>query len=122
MNKEEPRDPLNENQEQFFMWEQRPRAGVTEFIKGYVSGSSLSTCAYPEELNEFAEKPAGNFQGDKAIFCTPTTSTEKRAAENEELGLFEYCGSLQHRCLVVVGVEVVQLRALYHAQLQLPWF
>lgn len=32
---QEPRDPLNENQEQFFIWAQHPRAGVTEFIKGY---------------------------------------------------------------------------------------
>lgn len=32
---QEPRDPLNENQEQFFIWAQRPRAEVTEFIKGY---------------------------------------------------------------------------------------
>lgn len=51
---------------------------------------------YPEELNEFAEQPAGNFQRDKAIFCTPTSSTENPSAENEELGLFEHCGSLQH--------------------------
>lgn len=65
------------------------------YVLGYVSGSSL-LCMYPEELNEFAKQPAGNFQGDKANFCTPTSSTENRAAENEKLGLFEYCGSLQH--------------------------
>lgn len=61
-------------------------------VSGYRSGSSLS-CLYPEELNEFAEQPAGNFQGDKTIVCTPTSSAEKRPSENEELGLF---GSLQH--------------------------
>lgn len=36
-------------------------------------------CVYPEELNEFAEQPAGNFQGDKAIFAHP------RAARKTEL-------------------------------------
>lgn len=61
-------------------------------VLGYISVSSL-LCLYPEELNEFAEQPAGNFQGDKTIVCTPTSSTEKRGAENKELGLFE---SLQH--------------------------